>query len=228
MLSQARKIAAILVQSAPDWLDPDIMTQNQDKQPTVFIVDDDPAIRFAMQALMDSVNIEHEIFASGDEFLENADDHRAGCLVLDIRMPGLGGLELQEELLKRGTTLPIIFITGHGDVPMAVDAMQKGAVDFIQKPFRDQDLLDRIREALKTDQERREEQQKHAEVAERLARLTNREREVFDLVVTGKPNKVIAYELGVSQRTVEIHRARVMEKMQARSLADLVKMHMTA
>ena len=228
IVSQARKIAAILVQSAPDWLLPDIMTQNQDKQPTVFIVDDDPAIRFAMQALMDSVNIEHEIFASGDEFLENADDHRAGCLVLDIRMPGLGGLELQEELLKRDSTLPIIFITGHGDVPMAVDAMQKGAVDFIQKPFRDQDLLDRIREALKTDQERREEQKKHAEVAERLARLTNREREVFDLVVTGKPNKVIAYELGVSQRTVEIHRARVMEKMQARSLADLVKMHMTA
>jgi RNA polymerase sigma factor (sigma-70 family) len=177
---------------------------------------------------MDSVNVEHEIYSSGDEFLENVDDHRPGCLVLDIRMPGLGGLELQEELIKRGSTLPIIFITGHGDVPMAVDAMQKGAVDFIQKPFRDQDLLDRIREALKTDQERREEQQKHAEVAERLARLTNREREVFDLVVTGKPNKVIAYELGVSQRTVEIHRARVMEKMQARSLADLVKMHMTA
>jgi RNA polymerase sigma factor (sigma-70 family) len=204
------------------------MNQNQDKQPTVFIVDDDPAIRFAMQALMDSVNIEHEIFPSGDEFLEGVDDQRVGCLVLDIRMPGLGGLELQDELIKRGSTLPIIFITGHGDVPMAVDAMQKGAVDFIQKPFRDQDLLDRIREALKTDQERREEQQKHAEVAERLARLTNREREVFDLVVTGKPNKVIAYELGVSQRTVEIHRARVMEKMQARSLADLVKMHMTA
>jgi two-component system response regulator FixJ len=203
------------------------MTQNKEKQPTVFIVDDDPAIRFAMQALMDSVNIEHEIFASGDEFLEKTDDRRAGCLVLDIRMPGLGGLELQEELIKRGSTLPIIFITGHGDVPMAVDAMQKGAVDFIQKPFRDQDLLDRIREAIKTDQERREEQQRHAEVAERLDRLTNREREVFDLVVTGKPNKVIAYELGVSQRTVEIHRARVMEKMQARSLADLVKMHMT-
>ena len=204
------------------------MTQKQQDQPTVFIVDDDPAIRFAMQALMDSVNIEHEIYASGDEFLESVDDHRAGCLVLDIRMPGLGGLELQEELIKRDSTLPIIFITGHGDVPMAVDAMQKGAVDFIQKPFRDQDLLDRIREALKTDAERREEQQKHAEVAERLDRLTNREREVFDLVVTGKPNKVIAYELGVSQRTVEIHRARVMEKMQARSLADLVKMHMTA
>jgi two-component system response regulator FixJ len=204
------------------------MPQNKELSPTVFIVDDDPAIRFAMQALMDSVHIPHEIYDSGDAFLENVGESRPGCLVLDIRMPGLGGLELQEELLRRGSTLPIIFITGHGDVPMAVEAMQKGAVDFIQKPFRDQELLDRIRQALRTDQARRHEQQQHAEVAERLARLTNREREVFDLVVTGKPNKVIAYELGVSQRTVEIHRARVMEKMQARSLADLVKMHMTA
>ena len=141
-------------------------------------------------------------------------------------MPHMSGLELQDRLFADRINLPVIIITGHGDVPMAVEAMQKGAVDFIQKPFRDQDLLDRVREALKTDQERREEQQQHAEVEERIARLTNREREVFDLVVTGKPNKVIAYELGVSQRTVEIHRARVMEKMQARSLADLVKMHM--
>ncbi len=195
-------------------------------QPTVFIVDDDPAIRFAMQALMDSVNLRHEIFPSGDEFLAAVSDHRPGCLVLDIRMPGLGGLELQQELINRGNELPIIFITGHGDVPMAVEAMQKGAIDFIQKPFRDQDLLDRIRDALKTDEQRRTQQQKHSEVADRVARLTKREREVFDLVVTGKPNKVIAYELGVSQRTVEIHRARVMEKMQARSLADLVKMHL--
>ena len=204
------------------------MAAQSTQKPTVFIVDDDAAIRFAMQALMDSVNLDHEIFSSADEFLDRVTEQRPGCLVLDIRMPGLGGLELQEELIKRGNTLPIIFITGHGDVPMAVEAMQKGAVDFIQKPFRDQELLDRIREALATDEERREEQQQHAEVTERLNRLTNREREVFDLVVTGKPNKVIAYELGVSQRTVEIHRARVMEKMQARSLADLVKMHMTA
>jgi RNA polymerase sigma factor (sigma-70 family) len=204
------------------------MTTQSEPAPTVFIVDDDAAIRFAMQALMDSVNLHHEIFGSGDEFLEKMTEQRPGCLVLDIRMPGLGGLELQEELIKRGNTLPIIFITGHGDVPMAVEAMQKGAVDFIQKPFRDQELLDRIREALATDEERRVAQQHHADVANRLDRLTNREREVFDLVVTGKPNKVIAYELGVSQRTVEIHRARVMEKMQARSLADLVKMHMTA
>ena len=203
------------------------MNANNNTQPTVFIVDDDAAIRFAMAALMDSVDMQHEIFESADEFLEKVTEQRPGCLVLDIRMPGLGGLELQEELIKRGNTLPIIFITGHGDVPMAVDAMQKGAVDFIQKPFRDQDLLDRIREAIATDEERREAQQVHSEIEARLDKLTKREREVFELVVTGKPNKVIAYELGVSQRTVEIHRARVMEKMEARSLADLVKMHMT-
>jgi len=203
------------------------MGKSAEPNPTVFVVDDDPAIRFAMQALLDSVGLRHEIYPSGDDFLATVDNERPGCLVLDIRMPGLGGLELQQELLDRGNSLPIIFITGHGDVPMAVEAMQKGAVDFIQKPFRDQDLLDRVGEALKTDQEQREAQHAHAEVAERIAKLTNREQEVFDLVVTGKPNKVIAYELGVSQRTVEIHRARVMEKMQARSLADLVKMHMT-
>lgn len=202
------------------------MRQQDREKPTVFIVDDDPAIRFAMQSLMDSVDLRHEIFGSGDDFLQEAGGERPGCLVLDIRMPGLGGLELQDELIRRGNSLPIIFITGHGDVPMAVEAMQKGAVDFIQKPFRDQDLLDRIREALSADDERRQERREHAEVAERIGRLTNREREVFDLVVTGKPNKVIAYELGVSQRTVEIHRARVMEKMEAKSLADLVRMHL--
>ena len=196
-----------------------------DSEPTVFVVDDDEPVRDAIGLLLDTVDLPHECYDSATTFLEAYSAPRTGCLVLDIRMPGLGGLELQEELLKRGNTLPVIFITGHGDVPMAVEAMQKGAVDFIQKPFRDQDLLDRIREALRTDRERRQEQQQHAEVEERIARLTNREREVFDLVVTGKPNKVIAYELGVSQRTVEIHRARVMEKMQARSLADLVKMH---
>ena len=194
--------------------------------PTVFIVDDDPAIRTAMQALMDSVVLPHRVFSSGNEFLDSGSAGRAGCLVLDIRMPGLSGLELQAELLQRDSTLPIIFITGHGDVPMAVEAMQKGAVDFIQKPFRDQDLLERITEALKTDEKRRRQRERQEAVAERVASLTNREAQVFDLVVTGKPNKVIAYELGVSQRTVEIHRARVMEKMQARSLADLVKMHL--
>ena len=196
--------------------------------PTVFIVDDDPAIRTGMQFLMRSVGLDFEIYSSGDEFLAGFVPERAGCLVLDIRMPGLGGLELQQKLIEMDSALPVIFITGHGDVPMAVEAMQKGAVDFIQKPFRDQDLLDRIREALQADEARRSKREQRANVIARIERLTNREREVMDLVVTGKPNKVIAYELGVSQRTVEIHRARVMEKMEARSLADLVRMHMSA
>ena len=177
---------------------------------------------------MRSVGLDYEIFHSADDFLSGHSNERAGCLVLDIRMPGMGGLELQEKLNDLGSTLPIIFITGHGDVPMAVEAMQKGAVDFIQKPFRDQELLDRIGEGLKTDQERRSEREEKAEVRERIGKLTNREQQVLDLVVTGKPNKVIAYELGVSQRTVEIHRARVMEKMQAKSLADLVRMHLAS
>jgi len=192
--------------------------------PTVFIVDDDQAIRYAMQALMESVGLPYEIFHSADQFLEVFSLEKAGCLVLDIRMPGLGGLELQEQLLEKGSTLPIIFITGHGDVPMAVEAMQKGAVDFIQKPFRDQELLDRISEAMRSDQSMRAELDEKSAIMVRLKTLTNREQEVMNLVVTGKPNKVIAYELGVSQRTVEIHRARVMEKMEASSLADLVRM----
>jgi len=198
------------------------------QKPIVCIIDDDEAIRESLRLLLYAGGLTSLVYESADTFLEEKEHLDFDCMLLDLRMPGTDGLELFRILNRKHLPYPVIFITGHGDVPMAVDAMQKGAVDFIQKPFRDQDLLDRIREALKTDQERREEQQKHAEVAERLARLTNREREVFDLVVTGKPNKVIAYELGVSQRTVEIHRARVMEKMQARSLADLVKMHMTA
>lgn len=194
--------------------------------PTVFIVDDDSAIRVAMQALLESVGLQHEILPSADAFLaKHGDGHEPGCLVLDIRMPGLGGLELQDQLLERGNSIPIIFITGYGDVPMAVEAMQKGAVDFIEKPFRNQELLDRIHLALRTDEARRAEAQRARAVRSRIDKLTQREREVFELVVTGKPNKIIAFELGVSQRTVEIHRARVMKKMQARSLADLVRLH---
>lgn len=197
-------------------------------EPTVFIVDDDAAIRQAMEFLMRSVDMKHETYRSADEFLTAWNETRRGCLVLDIRMPGMGGLELQERLREHGSSLPIIFITGHADVPMAVDAMQNGAFDFIQKPFRDQELLERIAAAMKTDRARRAEQERKSDVSERMATLTPREREVMDLVVTGKPNKVAAYELGVSQRTVEIHRARVMEKMGARSLADLVRMTLEA
>ncbi len=202
------------------------MTTETDPSQCVYLVDDDPQIRIAMQALLDSVGLRNEVFASADDFLKKESEHHAGCLVLDIRMPGLGGLELQDELIARKNTLPIIFITGHGDVPMAVEAMQKGAIDFIQKPFRDQELLDCIHKAMKSDLERRDVLERRSKVENCLSALTNRERQVLDLVVTGKPNKIIAYELGVSQRTVEIHRSRVMEKMQARSLADLVRMHL--
>lgn len=197
-----------------------------DKPATVYVVDDDAAIRIGMQALLDSVDLPNAVFASGQDFLDGVAPDDPGCLILDIRMPGLGGLEMQRELIDRGFVLPIIFVTGHGDVPMAVEAMQNGALDFVQKPFRDQDLLDRINRALDLDREGRSEKNRTEEIAARIALLTKREKEVFDLVVTGKPNKIIAFELGVSQRTVEIHRARVMEKMQARSLADLVKMHL--
>lgn len=196
------------------------------EQGTVFIVDDDAAVRTAMHLLLRSVGLFVETFASADDFLAQYDRNRPGCLVLDIRMPGLSGLELQERLLALGSSIPIIFITGHADVPMAVEAMQKGAFDFIEKPVRDQDLLGRISEALSVDRRNRSRQETLSEIDERLSRLTKREREVMELVVAGKANKVIAWELGTSQRTVEIHRARVMDKMQARSLAELVRMRL--
>jgi FixJ family two-component response regulator len=195
-----------------------------DHQATVFIVDDDPSIRHAMQLLLRSVGLSAETFESAHDFLEQYQRSRGGCLVLDIRMPGLGGLELQERLLALGSSMPIIFITGHADVPMAVEAMQKGAFDFIEKPFRDQELLGRISEALNVDRRLRSRQESLSEIEARVSRLTNRERQVMELVVSGKPNKIIAYELGTSQRTVEIHRSRVMDKMEARSLAELVRM----
>ena len=195
-----------------------------DAQQTVFIVDDDASIRQSMGHLLGSVNIACESFASANDFLDAWSADKAGCLILDIRMPGLGGLELQEKLNELGCSLPIIFITGHGDVPMAVEAMQKGAFDFVQKPFRDQDLLDRINDALAAHSAKREEELEQADIRAHIDTLTPREKDVFELVVTGKPNKIIAHELSVSQRTVEIHRARVMEKMEAKSLATLVRM----
>jgi FixJ family two-component response regulator len=200
------------------------MTQPSRMESTVFIVDDDHSIRNAMEMLMRSVGHGFRIFPSAAEFLEEISPKAAGCLVLDIRMPGLGGLELHKKLIERGSTLPIIFVTGYGDVSMAVEVMRNGAFDFIEKPFRDQELLDRINDALLADNARRSQLHESQLVFERIKRLTNREREVMQLVVTGTPNKIIAHELDVSQRTVEIHRARVMEKMEARSLVDLVRM----
>ena len=192
--------------------------------PKVYIVDDDEAVLDSVRLLLRSVDYDVETFSSAKAFLEQAPHIRAGCLLLDVRMPGMSGLDLQQQLRQRGVPIPIIFITGHGDVPMAVQAMQAGAFDFLQKPFRDQDLLDRIAEALTLDQNRRNNQLHMDDVRERLEQLSPREREVLDLVTKGQANKVIALELNLSQRTVEIHRARVMEKMEARSLADLVRM----
>ena len=193
-------------------------------RPTIFVVDDDTAVRDALKLLLRSVGQAVETFGSAQEFLDAYGEDRPGCLVLDIRMPGMSGLELQQKLNEKHSILPIIFITGHGDVPMAVEAMQAGAVDFIQKPFRDQDLIDRINQALEKDGSNRAALGERNDIRRRLETLTPREREVLDLVVHGKANKVIAGDLKLSQRTVEIHRARVMEKMQASSLAHLVRM----
>ena len=191
---------------------------------TVFVVDDDEAVRASLKLLLKTLGLPAQTYASAQEFLATFDERRGGCLVLDIRMPGMSGLELQEELNTRGAMLPIIFITGHGDVPMAVEAMQRGAMDFLQKPFRDQDLLDRISEALAKDRAGRELLGNRERIRTRVAALTPREREVMALVTQGKANKVIAADLDLSQRTVEIHRAHVMEKMGANSLAHLVRM----
>ena len=196
----------------------------KEKPATVFVVDDDEAVRTSLRLLLKSVGLPVETFASAQEFLDQFDPDRAGCLVLDIRMPGVSGLELQQHLNDRHSIMPVVFITGHGDVPMAVEAMQAGAVDFIQKPFRDQDLIDRINRALEKDREMRSELRERDEIRRRMSQLTPREREVLELVTQGKANKVIAGDLNVSQRTVEIHRARVMEKMGANSLAHLVRM----
>lgn len=191
---------------------------------TVFVVDDDDAVRDSLAMLLRSVGLPVETFDSGIAFMERFRPDMAGCLVLDIRMPKMSGLEVQQKLHELGAALPVIFITGHGDIPMAVQAIKEGAADFIQKPFRDQDLLDRIHVALEQDVRQRSADTQRATIASRYESLTEREREVMLMVVAGKANKVIALDLDLSQRTVEIHRARVMEKMQARSLADLVKM----
>lgn len=194
--------------------------------PTVFVVDDDESVRGSLRFLLRSAGLESRAFGSAPEFLGAYDPAQPGCLVLDVRMPGMSGLELQQELNLRGAVIPVIFITGHGDIPMAVEAMQHGAHDFLQKPFRDEDLIERVQRALAKDAKARAALEEHKAIREHLDSLTPREREVLALMVRGKPNKIMAHELGVSQRTVEIHRARVMEKSGASSLAELVRMVM--
>ena len=200
------------------------METPREPQPTVFVVDDDEAVRASLRLLLKSVGLPATVYCSAQEFLANYDPRFPGCVVLDVRMPGMSGLELQQILNLRGATVPVIFITGHGDIPMAVEAMQHGAFDFLQKPFRDQDLLDRVQRALEKDHRTRQELKEKDRIRDRLTSLTPREREVLTLITRGKPNKVVAGDLGVSQRTVEIHRARVMEKMGASSFAQLVRM----
>jgi FixJ family two-component response regulator len=196
----------------------------KEKTPTVFIVDDDDGVRSSIRLLLKSVGLAATPLPSAQEFLAAFDPAQPGCLVLDIRMPAMSGMELQQQLNLRGATIPVIFITGHGDVPMAVEAMQHGAFDFLQKPFRDQELIDRVQKALARDRETRAALQKHDQIRQKLQSLTPRETEVLELMIKGKQNKVMAGELGLSQRTVEIHRAHVMEKMGANSVAQLVRM----
>ena len=194
-----------------------------ERNPTVFIVDDDQAVRDALADLVDSVGLSAETYATAHDFLAAYTPECSGCLVLDIRMPGMSGLELQDELASRGAILQTVFITAHGDVPMAVQAMRQGAQDFIQKPFRDQDLLDCINRALETAVKERVILRETQIVKQHINDLTPREREVLDMIIAGKANKVIAIEMGLSQRTVEVHRAKLMDKLQVRSLADLVR-----
>ena len=191
---------------------------------TVFVVDDDDGVRTSLGILLDSAGYQPVTFAAAAEFLEQYEPARPGCLVLDMRMPGMSGMDLLQALAERGAFLPVIFITGHGDVPMAVEAMKHGAFDFLQKPFGQHELLDRITRALDADAQARQALLQTEELRRRHDTLTPREKEVMGLVVAGLANKVIAMDLGLSERTVEIHRARVMEKMATRSVAHLVRM----
>jgi FixJ family two-component response regulator len=191
---------------------------------TVYVVDDDPAVRDGLKALLTVSGYRIEAFDSAESFLAAADRGAVGCAILDIRMPGMNGLELQRELKRRGIALPVIIITGHGDVPLAVAALKAGAVDFLEKPFDSDALLASIAEALRRNAAARVSTFDRDTVAARVAQLTPREREVMDLVVAGHPNKVVADRLGIAVRTVEIHRARVMEKTEARNLSELIRM----
>lgn len=195
--------------------------------PSIYVIDDDEAMRDSLSWLLEGEGYRVACFASGESFLQARHDAMRGCLVLDVRMPEMSGLELHEKLAALGSPLPIIFVTGHGDVPMAVSALQRGACDFIEKPFRNEDLLSRIRRALELDGAQADRRQRDKAIAHRLQRLTQREHEVMQLVVAGKLNKQIADTLQISMKTVEAHRARVMEKMGIRTLAELVKAVMT-
>ena len=193
-------------------------------RPIVYVIDDDPSMRAALEDLVGSIGLQVRAFASPQEFLESKQADSPGCLVLDIRLPGMSGLSFQKELVKAGLPLPVIFITGHGDIPMSVRAMKAGAVDFLTKPFHDQDLLDAIHAAIERDRDKRRETVLITELRKRYETLTERERHIMGFVVAGRPNKQIAAELDLSEMTVKVHRGQVMRKMRARSLPELVRM----
>jgi two-component system, LuxR family, response regulator FixJ len=193
-------------------------------KPTIFIVDDDASVRKSLSRLLDSLGFAAETFASADEFLKRERYEGIGCIILDVRMPGLSGMDLQEELNKADYTLPIIFITGHGDIPMSVKAMKKGAVDFLPKPFDQKELTDALNRAIQKDRAVKADRAATRGVLEHIGQLTPREHEILQYLITGMLNKQIAFKLGIAEKTVKIHRARVLEKLGARSVAELVRM----
>jgi FixJ family two-component response regulator len=195
-----------------------------EEQPVVFVIDDDPSVRGGVADLLRSVGLGVESFASAGEFLAFKRPEAPGCIVLDIRLPGTSGMEFQRILPESNIQLPVIFISGHGDIPMSVRAMKLGAIEFLTKPLKEQELLDAVQSGIERDRARRRQAKLVAELRERFISLTSREQEVLALVITGRPNKQIAYELKLSEMTVKVHRSQVMHKMQARSLVDLVRM----
>ena len=197
-------------------------------EPTVFVVDDDEDVRESLSLLIEMVGLKVQMYGSAQHFLADYDPAQAGCLVLDVRMPGMSGLELQSKLAAEGVGLPIIIITGYGDVPMAVDALRMGAVNFIEKPFRDQVLLDSVQKAIEIDVQSRLEQCEQADIETKLSLLTPREQQILDLLVTGKSSKMIAYELGISQKTVSFHRAHILEKVGVDSVLELARLSQKA